>query len=296
MRHLVSWTVLLLTLCAAPPAPAADDVPPPAVRWSRSSGVLTVRVAPAEGLTPADLEGPSTLTFARPAGMVEGDTGITRSKGCTPEYASPEQCAHVMYHKDIVPLDGRSDLYSLGVIGFEMLAGQLPFKSKTRLDVMKMHLEDVPPSVGSMGVRVPKKLARFIDRCLAKDRDERWANTNEAYQYLHEVVYPPVWKTVAKVTVPIVLAGIAIGAWIWSTRDVVTPTASLVTANGIDLEGESLEDLRSGQIARFCSEPTPGLGVRRVGDLNWLRLAIQFEGIEIAIAFVFRDIVIGHAI
>ncbi len=197
-------------------------------------------VVPAEGLKPEDLEGPSTLSFARPAGMQESKTGVTRSQGCTPEYASPEQCAHVMYKKDIVALDGRSDLYSLGVIAFEMLTGQLPFKSKTRLDVLRMHLEEAPPQVGSMGVRIPKQLAKFVDRCLEKDRDKRWANTNEAYQYLHSIVHPPVWKTVAKVTVPIVLVSLAVGTWLWATRDVVVPTATFVSADGVNLDDSPL--------------------------------------------------------
>lgn len=195
----------------------------------------------AEDLTPADLDGPSTLTFARPAGVNEiSSSGVTRSKGCTPEYASPEQCAHVLYHPDIVALDGRSDLYSLGVMAFEMLTGQLPFKSKTRLDVMQMHLEDPAPSVGSMGVRMPRGLVKFVDRCLAKDRDERFADTNDAYHYLNDLVNPPAWKAVAKVTVPLVLAGLLLGGYLVASRDVVTPVGSLIAEDGSDLEGQDV--------------------------------------------------------
>lgn len=197
-------------------------------------------VVPSEGVVDGDLSGPGTLTFKPPTDLLKPGNGVTRSKGCTPEYASPEQCAHVMYMQDIVALDGRADLYSLGVIAFEMLTGQLPFKSKTRLDVMRMHREDPAPKVGSMGVKVPRKLARFVDRCLEKDRDDRWSDTNEAYQYLHAVVHPPVWRAVAKVTVPIVLAAALLGGWLWSTRDVVVPTASVVTERGEDLAAEAL--------------------------------------------------------
>uniref|UniRef100_UPI002627A0C3 serine/threonine-protein kinase n=1 Tax=Pseudonocardia sp. TaxID=60912 RepID=UPI002627A0C3 len=180
--------------------------------------------------------GGGTLTFQKQAKENDTAAGITRSRGCTPEYASPEQCEHVLDMDDIVQLDGRSDIYSLGVIAFEMLAGQLPFKAKNRLDVLQMHRQDTAPKVGSMGVRVPRKLAHFVDRCLEKDRDKRFRDTNEAYEALHDIVHPPVWKTVARVTVPIVLLALAIGAWAWTTREVVVPEAGLIAANGLDLE------------------------------------------------------------
>jgi len=197
-------------------------------------------VIPVEGLAPEDLNGPSTLTFSRPGGAGTTAGGVKRSKGCTPEYASPEQCAHVLYEPEIEALDGRSDLYSLGVVAFEMLTGQLPFKAKSRLDVLRMHREDPAPRIGSMGVRVPRKLARFVDRCLQKDPADRWRDTNEAYRYLHEIVHPPVWKAVAKVTVPIVLVGGALGAWLWATREVAIPTANPATAAGVDLAAQPL--------------------------------------------------------
>lgn len=197
-------------------------------------------VVPTEGVVEGDLHGPGTLTFKPPTELTRDSGRIARSKGCTPEYASPEQCAHVMYMQDIVALDGRSDLYSLGVIAFEMLTGQLPFKSRTRLDVMRMHREDPAPKVGSMGVKIPRKLAKFVDRCLQKDRDARWKNTQEAYQFLHEVVHPPVWKAVAKVAVPVCLVAIALGTWGWMSREVPVPTAGLFTTEGVALDTEPL--------------------------------------------------------
>ena len=136
--------------------------------------VENAAVLPNNNLSPGDVSGPSTLSFNRPQGYKQStSSGVTRTKGCTPEYASPEQVDHVMYKEDIVALDGRSDLYSLGVVAFEMLTGQLPFKAKSRLDVLRMHQEDPAPRVGSMGVKVPRKLAVFVDRCLQKDRDKR---------------------------------------------------------------------------------------------------------------------------
>lgn len=198
------------------------------------------KVVPMDGEAPAELGELSTLTFARPKGSSTTTGGVTRSRGCTPEYASPEQCDHVLDKPEISALDGRSDLYSLGVVGFEMLTGQLPFKAKTRLDVMRMHQEDTAPKVGSMGVRIPRRLATFIDRCLQKDPAQRWKDTNEAYRYLFELVHPPVWKAVAKVTVPIVLVGSALGGWAWATREVSVPTVSQLSSAGTDLATEPL--------------------------------------------------------
>lgn len=236
-------------------------------------------IVPAEDLDPSDLEGPGTLTFSRPAGSSTTAGGVRRSTGCTPEYASPEQCGHVMYEATIVALDGRSDLYSLGVIGFEMLTGQLPFKAKSRLDVMKMHMEDTAPSVGSMGVRVPRRLAKFIDRCLQKERDDRWKSTNEAYQFLNDIVHPPVWKAVAKAIVPLVLIGGALGAWAWQTRDIVVPVVGLRSASGADLEAAGLylgPQASSRSLSLVAAEgvvPTSTTGdwrVQRVADATEL--------------------------
>lgn len=237
--------------------------------------VRDASVVPAEGVVEGDLHGPGTLTFKRPTDMANDSGRVTRSKGCTPEYASPEQCAHVMYMQDIVALDGRSDLYSLGVIAFEMLTGQLPFKSKSRLDVMRMHREDPAPRVGSMGVKVPRKLARFVDRCLAKNRDDRWKDTQEAFQYLHAIVHPPVWKTVAMVTVPIVVVGVTIGSWAYATRELVVPRVGIQTQSGGDLAVRPLylgSDDATATISLVGSDdvlPRAGEGtwtVRRVAD------------------------------
>jgi serine/threonine protein kinase len=86
----------------------------------------------------------------------------------TPEYMSPEQA-------QALPVDGRSDLYSLGVLMFEMLTGKLPFTAANSVAVLLKHVNDEPPSPRSILPTLPKLpgLENLIGRLLAKDIEER---------------------------------------------------------------------------------------------------------------------------
>jgi len=72
------------------------------------------------------------------------------------------------------PVDARSDLYSLGVVGFFALSGRLPFDGPDAMTVLARHVTDPPPPVASFVPGVPDRLAEAIDRCLAKDPDARY--------------------------------------------------------------------------------------------------------------------------
>jgi serine/threonine protein kinase len=81
----------------------------------------------------------------------------------TSYYMSPEQC------RALLDIDGRSDIYSLGVILYEMLAGQKPYEGKTQVSIVLKHIQDPVP-------QLPDELSQYqplIDRMMAKDRDER---------------------------------------------------------------------------------------------------------------------------
>src|SRR6266567_6132857 len=99
-----------------------------------------------------------------------GEDRVTRSGFVvgTEEYMSPEQAAA---DPDI---DGRTDLYSLGVVLFEALAGRPPFSSPSAAAVMDMHQHQPPPDLRRLRRDVPKGLAAAIERALAKPRTERW--------------------------------------------------------------------------------------------------------------------------
>jgi serine/threonine-protein kinase len=86
----------------------------------------------------------------------------------TAQYMSPEQAAG---EKD---LDGRSDLYALGCVLYEMLAGQAPFTGPTAESVVRQHLLATPPPITQLRPAVPAEIAGVIQRALAKSRADRF--------------------------------------------------------------------------------------------------------------------------
>ncbi len=99
----------------------------------------------------------------------EEDGGLTRAGWVvgTPEYVSPEQL-------EGRELDGRSDLYSLGVVLFRALSGRLPFSGESWQEVMTSRLSEDPADLTAVaGDRVPAGLAGAIRRVLERDRDRR---------------------------------------------------------------------------------------------------------------------------
>ncbi len=150
------------------------------------------------------------------------DFGIGQAAGATdkekismtPEYASPEQCAYMVSGAETIPLDARSDLYSFGVMAFQLLTGELPFAApKRRLDWLDLHRSTAPKLLASSGVKMPRALARFVDRCLEKDRDARWADTDEAFAALDRIVNPPILTRVLPVAVPLLVVIIAVAVY-----------------------------------------------------------------------------------
>lgn len=105
------------------------------------------------------------------------ETGATLG---TPAYMSPEQCMGR-------PLDRRSDIYAIGCIMYEALAGEKPFKGETPFDCMLKHLNEPPESFSNFPspISVPPSLERAIFRCLAKDPQHRFQTARELATELH---------------------------------------------------------------------------------------------------------------
>ena len=96
-----------------------------------------------------------------------GDTAVGVVLG-TPEFMSPEQAT-------AEELDGRSDLYALGVVAYLALTGTLPFSAPTAQAVIALHLTQPPPPGGSIARGIPRALAQAIDKCLQKQPAARFA-------------------------------------------------------------------------------------------------------------------------
>src|SRR6267143_662389 len=86
----------------------------------------------------------------------------------TPHYMSPEQAAGDR------EIDGRSDLYSLGVVGFQMLVGELPFTAPTVPGLLMKHITEQAPLITDRRPDCPEDLAACVMRCLEKEPEARW--------------------------------------------------------------------------------------------------------------------------
>ncbi len=98
----------------------------------------------------------------------------------TPAYMSPEQCQGI-------DLDGRSDLYSLGVVLFEVATGAVPFVMKSLTDAIYKHVYVPPPSPRDVRPDLPDALNEIILRCLAKDPAERFATAGQLAEALRQL-------------------------------------------------------------------------------------------------------------
>ena len=95
----------------------------------------------------------------------------------TPDYMSPEQAQGL-------PTDQRTDIYSTGVVLFEVFTGKLPFVADSALAVLNKHIRDNPPSPRSLNPQVPQQLEQIVLKCLAKNPDQRYQKISELYAAL----------------------------------------------------------------------------------------------------------------
>lgn len=114
----------------------------------------------------------------------EGDKTLTRHGAIfgTPAYMSPEQAeGH--------PADARSDLYSAGVLVFEMLAGRPPFVTENTSDLLRHHIVTRPPRMGDvapLGTEIPEMFERVVARALQKDRGARFQDAEQMLEAFEE--------------------------------------------------------------------------------------------------------------
>lgn len=134
-------------------------------------------------------DGTPVLTDFGIARALDSGTSLTMAGMLvgTPSYMSPEQVKGL-------EVDGRSDLYSLGIVLYEMLTGGVPFRADSTLSVALKHLTEPLP-------KLPPELAHFqpvLDRMTAKERDARYASGAEVAQALREVNEAPTDQTMIR--------------------------------------------------------------------------------------------------
>jgi TolB-like protein/Tfp pilus assembly protein PilF/tRNA A-37 threonylcarbamoyl transferase component Bud32 len=98
----------------------------------------------------------------------------------TPAYMAPEQITADPQ------VDHRADIYAVGALAFELLTGRPPFVGDTQ-SVLSAHLTQPPPPMTAMRPDVPPALSECIDKCLAKQRDDRWQSVDELRRCLEQV-------------------------------------------------------------------------------------------------------------
>ncbi len=101
----------------------------------------------------------------------------------SPYYMAPEQWA------DDEP-DSRSDLYSLGVMLYQMLAGDVPFKGSSIPAIMKKHISDPAPRFIELGINIAPEVEAAVLHTLQKDKEQRTSSVEQLISELHEAVYP----------------------------------------------------------------------------------------------------------
>ncbi len=98
----------------------------------------------------------------------------------TPEYMSPEQAQDT-------GVDQRSDIYSLGIILYEMVTGKVPFTGETPISITIKHIEEVPKSPKSLAPHIPDVLNQLILKCLEKKKESRYQSAGKLHAELEEM-------------------------------------------------------------------------------------------------------------
>jgi tetratricopeptide (TPR) repeat protein/tRNA A-37 threonylcarbamoyl transferase component Bud32 len=134
------------------------------------------------GVVHRDLK-PQNIMIDREGNARIMDFGIARSlkaKGITgagvmigtPEYMSPEQA-------EVKDVDQRSDIYSFGVILYEMLVGRVPFEGETLLGIAMKHKSQPPQNPKELNPQIPDDLNRMVLKCLEKNKEKRYQSAGE---------------------------------------------------------------------------------------------------------------------
>jgi serine/threonine protein kinase len=134
--------------------------------------------------------GRSMVTDFGIARAMEGGARLTQTGIAvgTPTYMSPEQAVGDHH------IDGRSDIYSLGVVGYQMLTGRVPFTASNSMALLLKHVSERPQPILELRPETPRSLAEAIERALAKTPDTRWPTATAFRDALLTGEASPSWR------------------------------------------------------------------------------------------------------
>ena len=152
-----------------------------ALGYAHARGMIHRDVKPSNVLI--DEQGNCLLTDFGLARMIQASDRLTSAGAImgTPAYMSPEQGKG-----DSV--DGRSDLYSLGVIFYEMLTGQVPYQDTLPMMVVIKHIRDPLPSVRALAPELTDVIERVVNKSLAKEPDDRYQTAEDFVQAVKKAI------------------------------------------------------------------------------------------------------------
>src|SRR5574341_1495310 len=148
-----------------------------ALAYAHSLGVIHRDVKP-DNILLEGATGRALVADFGIAGLVRGAAALDGGEVIgTPEFMSPEQA---LGHQ----VDARSDLYSLGAVAFFALSGRLPFEGRKATEVLAKQVTEPAPPLATVAAGVPRRLAQAVDRCLAKEPEDRFRTSEDLAEQL----------------------------------------------------------------------------------------------------------------